>query len=413
MRVCLLAALALALAYVGTAEAGRYTSNVPLKTCPFDCSCENTICNFTDDDKVKCVGVQVICTRGRNARIAAAAAAAAADDTTNNTTDYYTTTPTTPTTPLTTTTTTATTNDSSTPSTIVSGIGAYQAKIHDGGIPSNVTGIMLKVYNFTTIDLNQFVLYEHLTDLMLGGNQIKNIYLTKILKNIKRLMLNDNMLVALPRRALGRLRSLNHLVLSNNQIASIRNIRFPRRLDMLDLRNNQIDALTGGLFKTNKYLRVIKLNDNRIKTIHNNAFRNTPRIEVLDLANNKLSHLSKMVFSKLLMTWYLSLRGNNIKDMHKLAFLYFGTKSHSRNQIDLRDNQIRFLSVEKLLPLLEHRESFQINFAGNPVFCDCNLLNLREEAGEMMTDTGHTVCEGPPENVKRLVLRLKFSDCCF
>ena len=65
-----------------------------------------------------------------------------------------------------------------------------------------------------------------------------------------------------------------------------------------------------------------------------------------------------MVFSKLLMTWYLSLRGNNIKDMHKLAFLYFGTKSHSRNQIDLRDNQIRFLSVEKLLPLLEHRCSF-------------------------------------------------------
>jgi len=292
------------------------------------------------------------------------------------------------------------------------GDGVGQTSMPEG-IPSNVTGILVSNFNIASLDFNQFYNYEQLTDLVIKNSNISEITVTKVLKNIRSLSLQGNHLEALPRRALGRLKRLEQLSLRENQITSLRNIRFPRKLDILDLRSNKLTSLTGGLFRNTKTLRVIKLNDNEIKDIHLNAFVNTPNIEVLDLENNSMEKLTRGMFSKLASSWYINLRGNNIKSIHKFAFLLFGSRSHVRNQIDLRDNQIRFLSVEVLQPLLDRRDAYEVNFAGNPVFCDCNLLNLREEAGAMFTDTGHTVCDGPPDNQGRLVLRLKFEDCCF
>jgi len=335
---------------------GRYHPNVPLRDCPESCVCENSVCNYVGKSKkkIKCLGVQVVC-NGNSANV------------------------------------TSIPND----------------------IPKNVTGIVMSGYTFEEVNLDEFYSFNNLRDLVLNENQIRKITINKILKNVKTLNLQDNNLATLPHRDLGRLKSVEELTLRNNKLTTIRGVRFPKKVDILDIRNNSISSLHGGLFKKSKLLRVLKLNDNQIDTIHLNAFENTPSIEVLDLENNKLTKLPRNIFSKLLSTWYINLRGNKIKSIHKFAFLYFGSRSNSRNQIDLRDNQIRFLSVDLLSVLLERKGFFKVNFAGNPVFCDCNVLNLREEAGDLLMETEHMVCTGPPENEGRLVARLKFEDCCF
>ena len=81
---------------------------------------------------------------------------------------------------------------------------------------------------------------------------------------------------------------------------------------------------------------------------------------------------------------------------------------------DLEDLYAKSVSKLKFVTFfIIFREFYVLNFAGNPIFCDCNLLNLREEAGTTLTDTGHIVCAGPPENFHLRVIHLSFEDCCF
>ena len=54
-----------------------------------------------------------------------------------------------------------------------------------------------------------------------------------------------------------------------------------------------------------------------------------------------------------------------------------------------------------------------MQFAGNPLFCDCNLLKLREESGELLADTDRMICESPTENAGKSLKQLTLDDCCF
>jgi len=334
-------------------SAQSFSPNVVLESCPFNCTCENTLCSvLKKQGTVECVGLQVKC------------------------------------------------------------VGNNQRTSLPTGIPRNVTGLVVQDFNFSTIDLNQFGAYPNLNALILANNSIFNIHITKILKNIMQLSLMGNYIKILPKKSLARMKSVEQLVLRDNKITNIRGVRFPRKVDYLDLRTNKIKSLTGGLFKGCKKMRVLKLSSNLISTVHKNSFANVNKLEVLELDNNRITKLYKLMFSKLHKCWYINLQNNSIKTIHRQAFMPLRTPT-VKKQINLKDNLIRFLSIEMLSSVLQYKEFYVLNFAGNPIFCDCNLLNLREEAGTTLTDTGHIVCAGPPENFHLRVIHLSFEDCCF
>lgn len=351
---CLLYLLLLATIASFTSAGRRFHPDIPLEECPDKCQCFNTFCKRERNGggAVKCTGVLVNC---------------------------------------------------------------YEAGLQDipDGIPSNVTGLLLSNNNITFINFDQLAVYPQLTDLMINDNGATKFQLSKPLKKLQRLSLRDNKISFIPARNLTRLKSLEQLYFQHNMIRRIRGVKFPRKIEVLDMSDNKIIALPAKLFPKANALRIVKLARNEINYVSNEAFVNAPNIQVVNLEGNDIRSLQKDAFTALRNAWYINLEDNDISSLHKHAFRMFGSKNMGHHQIDLSNNKIRFISAEDLRLLVDRKEYYSMQFGGNPLFCDCNLLKLREEAAELLADTARMVCESPQENAGKSLKQLTLDDCCF
>jgi len=281
------------------------------------------------------------------------------------------------------------------------------------GIPRNVTGLLLSNNNITYIDFDDFAKFTKLSDLMMNDNGATRFQISKPLRKLKRLSLRDNKIAYIPARNLTKMKSLEQLYFQHNLVKRIRGVRFPKSLEVLDLSDNNIIALPAKLFPNAKNLRILKLARNKINYLSSDAFRNAPMLQTLNLEGNDLRSLQKDAFLLLQQAWYLNLEDNAISSIHKHAFRMFGAKNPNHHQIDLSDNKIRFISSEDLKLLVDRKQYYSIQFGGNPLFCDCNLLKLREEAEGLLADPKSMVCESPTENAGKSLSVLTLDDCCF
>ncbi|CAK8694591.1 unnamed protein product [Clavelina lepadiformis] len=281
------------------------------------------------------------------------------------------------------------------------------------GIPANVTGLSFSNNNFRVIDLDYFSNFTRLTDLIVNENNATELRIGRDIRSLKRLTLKGNQLTALPPKGLTKIKNLLTLDLENNQIQDIRGVRFPRKLDLLNLNHNQLRALPAGIFRKSKLLRVLKLNNNRIDTIHNRAFKYLIGLESLEMEGNLLRTLHKDAFTGLPKAWYLNLKNNRISDIHPMSFRLFGFKNEFHHQIHLENNKLRFFDRDLLGIFITRENHYSFHFAGNPIFCDCNLINVRDEVKHLIGDTPKMVCDSPEENRGTNVNVLEIETCCF
>ena len=59
------------------------------------------------------------------------------------------------------------------------------------------------------------------------------------------------------------------------------------------------------------------------------------------------------------------------------------------------------------------RNRYALYFAGNPVFCDCNLVQLRDDSGNLLGDKTRILCDSPRNFTGSTLQDLHIAECCF
>ena len=167
------------------------------------------------------------------------------------------------------------------------------------------------------------------------------------LKSLKRLLLDYNDLVVLPRGFLSGLRNLDHLTLSGNRLSS----------------------LDGNMFNDTTELGELILRDNNLKQLPNNLFNGMGNLKKLNLRNNYLTVLPKGLFMGLTNLEYLDLSRNQINSLDEALF----NRTNRLTELTLYQNDLKVLPKE-LLKVLKHLEI--LNLGENQInLLDGNLFN--------------------------------------
>lgn len=58
------------------------------------------------------------------------------------------------------------------------------------------------------------------------------------------------------------------------------------------------------------------------------------------------------------------------------------------------------------------RKYYTMYFGGNPIYCDCAMMNLRDEGKDFFGDLSSMICASPREVVGTSVKELFFATCC-
>nr|XP_002121005.1 leucine-rich repeat-containing protein 70-like [Ciona intestinalis] len=282
------------------------------------------------------------------------------------------------------------------------------------GVVANVTGLLLSNNSMTTINFDEFSNLAKLETLLVDNNLIRDIIINSRFKKLRRLSFKNNKIFHLPQRGFKLLKNLVDLNLEMNRITSVQGIKFPHKLRTLNLNHNRIRTLTSGSFRKLKELQTLKLEYNVIDFISKTTFIQATQLNVLYLSNNNLRILGENQFQQLPMCWFISLAGNNIHEVHPYAFRLFGVKNNNHHQIHLESNALRFIEEDMLGLFMSEvrRVLYSFYFAGNPIFCDCNIQLLRDDAGSLLRDPHKMVCDSPRNLNHTTLAELNIEECC-
>lgn len=213
------------------------------------------------------------------------------------------------------------------------------------------------------------------------------------------LRLTDNFITTVRRKDFANMTSLVHLTLSRNTISQIMPLTFGdlRGLRALHLDSNRLTTVLPEHFSGLVNLRHLILSNNQLHHISTNSFYDfETSLEDLDLSYNNLEDLPWDTISKMTNINSLSL------DHNLIVFVPEGTFSnlHKLGRLDMTSNKlhklppdplflrVRMYSKTKGSPL----SSLVLNFGGNPLHCNCELLWLRRLTREDDLET----CASPP-----------------
>jgi Leucine-rich repeat (LRR) protein len=130
----------------------------------------------------------------------------------------------------------------------------------------------------------------------LSFNQISALSEVGIFKrngNIRTLKLNNNMIKAMKKKLTKDLKNLEHLEVQNNRITRISGLILQSAASLLyaDFSYNKIETISSKSFMNQAQLKELYLNNNNIKSINRKMLQKMQKLEVLDLSYNRIGYV--------------------------------------------------------------------------------------------------------------------------
>jgi len=130
----------------------------------------------------------------------------------------------------------------------------------------------------------------------LSFNQISALSEVGIFKrngNIRTLKLNNNMIKSMKKKLTKDLKNLKHLEVQNNRITRISGLILQSASNLLyaDFSHNKIETISSKSFANQAQLKELYLNNNQIKSINRKMLLKMQKLEVLDLSYNKIGYV--------------------------------------------------------------------------------------------------------------------------
>ncbi|XP_005176584.2 connectin [Musca domestica] len=245
---------------------------------------------------------------------------------------------------------------------------------------------------------------ENLTSITIEYSQVEIVrsYAFANLHQLERIVLTNNMIIALDQEAFAnhiRLRDLNlehnqifeidrnafrnlplceRISLNNNNITNLHDGLFSDlvRLIHLNLAYNQISTLTSNIFKGLGNLNVLKLTHNNINFIGDTVFAELWSLTELELDDNKIERISERALDGLNNLKTLNLRNNLLKKIDN-GLLRGTTALLSFN---VQSNKLETLTFYTFQPIMDNlvNSSSELLLNDNNFICDCRLQWLYE-----------------------------------
>lgn len=274
--------------------------------------------------------------------------------------------------------------------------------------PANITTLNLN-HNKLRIFSTEGLQTSMLQSLTLRNNSITAFidYERKKYPNLEELDLSMNELRWIQMGLFQRMRNLQTVNLSHNKILSLSSFRIPPFVWHLDLSFNKIEELPSHHFlKSARNLMELDLSNNQINDIQPNTFVNLAHLGMLNLNGNKIRELRNHVFDGLKSCYKIGLRDNLIDEIRSNAFFGVGLEvrggSMAPKIIDLRNNLISIVladwveSFGQTAPGCEATYScnapFRMLLKSNPIYCDCNMQQVRDLYQEFFADLDDAMC---------------------
>ncbi|CAN0401135.1 leucine-rich repeat and fibronectin type-III domain-containing protein 5-like [Lampetra fluviatilis] len=198
------------------------------------------------------------------------------------------------------------------------------------------------------------------------------------------LRLGDNFITSVRRQDFGNMTLMVDLTLSRNTISQIAPYAFAdlSSLTFLHFDYNRLTHIGNKSFKGLSNLRHLIISNNQLSDISVGAFDDfLMSLEDLDLAYNNLEKVPWEAIQKMTSLHTLSL------DHNMIDYIEAGTFSHLHKlaRLDMTSNKLQKLPPDPLFTRLQlfankgihHTPPLVLNFGGNPLHCNCELLWLR------------------------------------
>ncbi|XP_078389838.1 uncharacterized protein LOC144671696 [Cetorhinus maximus] len=155
-------------------------------------------------------------------------------------------------------------------------------------LPPETEILLLSFNNLTSVSLSAFKNLSNLNDLDLSHNQIQHQIDPDYPLPIEKLDLSSNSLTTIPN--FGNLRNLTKLILDDNKISALPEGVFDdlATLEELSIKGNAIQVIPEHIFDPLENLRYLTLSANKIERIPNNSLINLRSLTTLDVSNNEL-----------------------------------------------------------------------------------------------------------------------------
>lgn len=238
---------------------------------------------------------------------------------------------------------------------------------------------------------------------------IKDLNLVKIhnIKNIERLLLNDNDLTMLSKDLFNGMNSLMLLDLSRNKIIELKSDIFEgsQHLEELNFHENKISSIESRAFAGLSNLKNLDLSKNEISVIFKNSFIHNSNIEILDLHSNIINLLYYKAFSGLNHLKKLNLADNKLYDFGP----WFLPSELSETDIILNNNSIKHIRFDEF----SVTKVRSLSIGGNPIPCT-EIEKAKKDFPKLTAITVHdyqTACasntEKPPTTTQKISTSIK------
>uniref|UniRef100_A0A182LRN7 Uncharacterized protein n=1 Tax=Anopheles culicifacies TaxID=139723 RepID=A0A182LRN7_9DIPT len=197
-------------------------------------------------------------------------------------------------------------------------------------------------------------------------------------KTLTQVLLDDNLLTAIPKKAISVLPSLATLSIGNNRLEALGDGDEFVGLDNLKcivLERNFISTLHPLTFASSRALKELYLQENRLTSLDGLVLPDENHLEVLDLSKNYLKHVNESVFARMHGLKELSLAGNLFETLRASSF----ADLHALKRLNLDDNFLKTLPPKLFI---SNRQLVELKVAENqlvklPVNVFAGLKNLQ------------------------------------
>ncbi|KFB42650.1 hypothetical protein ZHAS_00010428 [Anopheles sinensis] len=156
----------------------------------------------------------------------------------------------------------------------------------------------------------------------LNYNRLKRLPVLRGLRNLTKLLANNNEIETIDVEALAGLPGLKFLDLSRNAIREVQYTSFPVKniLQYVNLNFNKLTLLTKGTFDRLQSLKRLEISSNALEEVQSLTFQNLNQLKSLKLNNNRIPALMDGVFHGLIAIGTLELNNNSITTIRKGGF---------------------------------------------------------------------------------------------
>uniref|UniRef100_A0A182IYD1 Ig-like domain-containing protein n=1 Tax=Anopheles atroparvus TaxID=41427 RepID=A0A182IYD1_ANOAO len=161
-----------------------------------------------------------------------------------------------------------------------------------------------------------------LQELSLNYNRLKRLPVLLGLRNLTKLLVNNNEIESIDVEALAGLPALKFLDLSRNAIREVQYTSFPVKniLQYVNLNFNKLTLLAKGTFDRLQTLKRLEISSNALEEVQSLTFQNLNQLKSLKLNNNRIPALMDGVFHGLIAIGTLELNNNSITSIRKGGF---------------------------------------------------------------------------------------------